>query len=70
MCLWSTPKISVPSVTARDLTPSTESLEPNSPKLGGTDDWKRTNYGTQSVQIKKNNSMNNNDSISNGGWNI
>lgn len=71
MCLWKMPKISMPAVTARDLVPSTQSKEPTAPKLGGTDDWKNTTYGTQAAQIKKkNNNNNNSNNMMNGGWNI
>lgn len=68
MCLWKTPSIST-DVTARELTPSTESKEPNSPILGGSDDWKNKNYGTKSVQINKNSSSSS-DTVSNGGWSL
>lgn len=76
MCLWKTPKIPMPSVSARDLTPSTESQAPNSPKMGGSDDWKVKRRGAQGLQINRNpsiggNSMNNkNNMYENGGWNI
>ena len=32
VCLWKTPKIPTPSVTARELTPSTEAADPS---MGG-----------------------------------
>lgn len=67
MCLWKTPKIPTPSVTARELVPSTESKEPNSPKFGGSDDWKTTSYGSKSLQVNK---KFNDTNINNGGWNI
>lgn len=75
MCLWKTPKISTPSLTARDLVPSTESKEPNSPKLGGADDWSSKRRGAQALQIKKNTPVNSggtsiNNNYQNGGWTI
>ena len=72
VCLWKTPKIPTPSVTARELTPSTEAAEPNSPVYGGTDAWKQKRRGSQALQIKRgitnsNNRVNVNDT---GGWSI
>lgn len=68
MCLWKTPSINT-DVSARELTPSTESKEPNSPILGGSDDWKNTNYGTKSVQVNRNKTSLNDDTM-NGGWSL
>lgn len=68
MCLWKTPKISTPSVTARELTPSTESTTPNSPIYGGSDMWKQKKRGAQALQIKK--GTDNNNMVDTGGWNI
>lgn len=72
VCFWKTPKSYIPSVTARELTPSTEAPEPNSPIYGGTDAWKQKRRGSQALQIKRgitnsNNRVNVNDT---GGWTI
>jgi len=68
MCLWKTPKISTPSVTARELTPSTETTEPNSPVYGGSDTWKQKRRGAQALQIDR--GTNSNQTVTTGGWNI
>ena len=68
MCIWKTPKISTPSVTARELTPSTEAETPDSPSYGGSDEWKRKTTGAQSLQIKR--GTNTNQKVDTGGWNI
>ena len=72
VCLWKTPKIPTPSVTARELTPSTEAAEPNSPVYGGTDAWKQKRRGSQALQISRGTSnMNNRVSVNDtGGWSI
>lgn len=66
MCIWKTPKISTPSVTARELTPSTESNTPNSPTYGGDDEWKKKKTGAQALQIKRNTDS----KVDTGGLNI
>lgn len=68
MCLWKTPKIKAPTVTARDILPSTSSDTPNSPIFGGSDDWKRKTRGAQSLQIKRDNLGYNNDYDTKGSW--
>lgn len=72
MCLWKTPKIPMPSVTARELTPSTTASEPNSPVYGGTDAWKQKRRGSQALQIRRGtDNMNNRVSVNDtGGWSI
>lgn len=72
VCLWKTPKIPTPSVTARELTPSTEATDPNSPVYGGTDAWKQKRRGAQALQIRRGtDNMNNRVSVKDtGGWNI
>lgn len=72
MCLWKTPKIPMPSVTARELTPSTTASEPNSPIYGGTDAWKQKRRGAQALQIRRGTSnVNNRVSVNDtGGWSI
>ena len=72
VCLWKTPKIPTPSVTARELTPSTEAAEPNSPIYGGTDAWKQKRRGSQALQISRvTSNMNNRVSVNDtGGWTI
>lgn len=72
VCLWKTPKISTPSVTARELTPSTEAAAPNSPIYGGTDAWKQKRRGSQALQIRRGDTgMNNRVSVNDtGGWSI
>lgn len=72
MCLWKTPKIPMPSVTARELTPSTEAATPNSPMYGGTDAWKQKRRGSQALQIRRGtDNMNNRVSVNDtGGWSI
>lgn len=70
VCLWKTPKIPTPSVTARELTPSTEAPAPNSPVYGGTDAWKQKKRGSQALQIKRGtDNSNNRVSVDDtGGW--
>lgn len=68
MCLWKTPKISTNTVTARDLTPSTESETPDSPSYGGSDEWKKQKTGAQALQISK--GTHTNQKVDTGGWNI
>lgn len=72
MCLWKTPKITMPSVTARELTPSTTATDPNSPVYGGTDAWKQKRRGSQALQIRRGtDNMNNRVSVNDtGGWSI
>lgn len=72
MCLWKTPKIPTPSVTARELTPSTTATDPNSPVYGGTDAWKQKRRGSQALQIRRGtDNMNNRVSVNDtGGWSI
>lgn len=72
MCLWKTPKIPMPSVTARELTPSTTATDPNSPVYGGTDAWKQKRRGSQALQIRRGtDNMNNRVSVNDtGGWSI
>ena len=72
VCLWKTPKIPTPSVTARELTPSTEAATPNSPMYGGTDAWKQKRRGSLALQISRGTSnMNNRVSVNDtGGWSI
>lgn len=73
VCIWKTPKIPMPSVTARELTPSTEAATPNSPIYGGTDDWKQKRRGSQALQIRRGDtgSMNSRVSVNDtGGWSI
>lgn len=72
MCLWKTPKIPMPSVTARELTPSTTATAPNSPVYGGTDAWKQKRRGSQALQIRRGtDNMNNRVSVNDtGGWSI
>lgn len=72
MCFWKTPKIPTPSVTARELTPSTESTDPNSPIYGGADAWKQKRRGSQALQIRRGTeSMNNRVSVNDTGrWSI
>lgn len=72
VCFWKTPKIPTPSVTARELTPSTEATDPNSPVYGGTDAWKQKRRGSQALQIRRGDTgMNNRVSVNDtGGWSI
>lgn len=71
VCFWKTPKISMPSVTARELTPSTEAPEPNSPIYGGTDAWKQKRRGSQALQINRGTNSSNRVSVDDtGGWSI
>jgi hypothetical protein len=73
VCFWKTPKIPTPSVTARELTPSTEATEPNSPVYGGTDMWKQKRRGSQALQIRRGTESMNNNRVSvngTGGWSI
>lgn len=72
MCFWKTPKIPTPSVTARELIPSTESTDPNSPIYGGADAWKQKRRGSQALQIRRGTeSMNNRVSVNDTGrWSI
>ena len=73
MCLWKTPKIPTPSVTARELTPSTEATDPNSPVYGGTAMWKQKRRGSQALQIRRGTESMNNNRVSvndTGGWSI
>lgn len=72
VCLWKTPKIPTPSVTARELTPSTEAAAPNSPIYGGTDAWKQKRRGSQALQIRRGDTgMSNRVSVNDtGGWSI
>lgn len=72
VCLWKTPKIPMPSVTARELTPSTTATDPNSPVYGGTDAWKQKRRGSQALQIRRGtDNMNNRVSVNDtGGWSI
>ena len=72
MCLWKTPKIPMPSVTARELTPSTTATDPNSPVYGGADAWKQKRRGSQALQIRRGtDNMNNRVSVNDtGGWSI
>lgn len=72
VCLWKTPKIPMPSVTARELTPSTTATDPNSPVYGGTDAWKQKRRGAQALQIRRGtDNMNNRVSVNDtGGWSI
>ena len=72
VCFWKTPKIHMPTVTARDLTPSTEAKDPNSPVYGGTDAWKQKRRGSQALQIRRGDTgMNNRVSVNDtGGWSI
>lgn len=70
MCLWKTPKIKTPDVSAREILPSTSSDTPNSPVFGGSDDWKRKTRGAQALQIKRTNSSYVSDDDTTGGWNI
>nr|DAH95451.1 MAG TPA: hypothetical protein [Caudoviricetes sp.] len=71
MCLWKTPKISQPSVTARELTPSTEADTPNSPIYGGSDAWKQKRRGAQALQISRGTNSNNRVNVNDtGGWSI
>lgn len=72
VCFWKTPKIPTPSVTARELTPSTEAADPNSPIYGGTDAWKQKRRGAQALQIRRGDTgMNNRVSVNDtGGWSI
>lgn len=68
MCLWKTPKIPSVSTTARELTPSTENVEPKSPIFGGSDSWKAKRRGAQALQINRGTGTN--QKIDTGGWNI
>lgn len=72
VCLWKTPKIPMPSVTARELTPSTTATDPNAPVYGGTDAWKQKRRGSQALQIRRGtDNMNNRVSVNDtGGWSI
>lgn len=72
LCLWKIPKIPTPYVTARELTPSTEATDPNSPVYGGTDMWKQKRRGSQALQIRRGTSNTNNRVSVNdtGGWSI
>lgn len=71
VCFWKTPKIPTPSVTARELTPSTEATDPNSPVYGGTDAWKQKKRGSQALQISRGTNTNNRVSVNDTGrWSL
>lgn len=59
MCLWKMPKIQQPSVSARELLPSTSSKEPNSPIFGGANDWAQKRRGVQALRINNNRDITN-----------
>ena len=57
MC-WKMPKVQTPNVSASQLVPQTESPEPESPIVGGSEDTFNKSKGRQQLTIQRNSGYN------------